>query len=65
MDEKYRKLKFDYLGDYMSKAFLGKMNIRTNFIYKALQLGYSILQVDIDIIFLQVQDIGQFDSFFT
>ena len=39
--------------NYMSKAFLGKMNVRTNFIYQALQWGYSILQVDIDLIFLR------------
>jgi len=37
--------------NYMSKDFLGKMNIRTSFTYSALSWGYTILQVDIDIVF--------------
>jgi len=36
---------------YMSKIFLGKMNIRSTFTYEALSWGYSILQVDIDVLF--------------
>jgi len=34
-----------------SKDFLAKMNIRTSFTYYALSWGYTILQVDIDLVF--------------
>ena len=38
---------------YNTAAFLAKMNVRTNYTLRTLELGYSILQTDTDIIYLK------------
>ena len=38
---------------YRQKAFLAKMNVRTNYTLRALELGYSILQTDTDVLYLK------------
>ena len=38
---------------YKQPAFLAKMNVRTSYTLRALELGYSILQTDTDVLYLK------------
>ena len=38
---------------YNTRQFLAKMNVRTNYTLRALELGYSILQTDTDVVYFK------------